>query len=149
MEILEEIIDRISTTFSFLINVGYTLEPVEIDNEDNPELISATLIFTNIQANRSVFIDVNMRKEIRLPITIQKIAPKENLPLVDYIAFQNGQRPHYNPPFILERDNFADSIDQVTMIVRNLFETSLKEVVEGKEWITIPSYDPRDQANYH
>lgn len=149
MEILELITEKLIANFKFLSNVGYILEPIEIFNKDNPQLRRIRVVFKNIHANRLLVVDIKSRKDIRLVIFIHNLLDEKNLGLEDYLSFKNGNPPHYNPPFILDPDYLLESIDKVTVVVRNLVETDLKKVIDGIEWITIPSYDPRDQSNYH
>lgn len=129
--------------------MGYSLNPLEVFNETDEERIFARLLFENFAKDRIVCFTIYPRKSNEIDVTISDADMDETLTLTSYVNFINGERPKYCPPYKLEEENLIKSIDSLSIYIRQFFEHDLKQVLAGEKWIAIPSYDPRDQSNYH
>jgi hypothetical protein len=144
MDKIDVIAQRFRLEFNFLTSKGYFFEPMEYYNKDNEKMIFARMSLSNNILKRKITFAITPREEIRISVYINDMIMKQSLDLKDYIEFKKGTPPKYNPPFIIDDYNLEQSIHNLSANIRLLMETNLKDVVGNREWITFPTFDPRD-----
>lgn len=145
MEILNSIKEQFEKDFEFLNDWGYHLLPITVENVNNPKIIYLKMKYQNISINREFVIIIRPRDQIYIDAYLRNTIFNEGMSLVNFIAFSNGAPPRYNPPFTLNAENLNNSIDDLSKLIKSLFDHELKNVKEGNEWIDIPVYDVRDE----
>lgn len=144
MRNLDIVVKEIEIKFNFLNQEGYSFTPVRIFNEDDKSRIFARLGLINHTNGRELNFTILPREIFRIEVFITNTTIDESLDIKHYMEFKDGDPLKYSPPFVIDENNLIVSTHHVLSKVKNVIQTDLKDVVMNKEWITIPTYDPKD-----
>jgi hypothetical protein len=98
----------------------------------------------NDTLNKELTFTIYPNETIGIGIYITDCLIDTNMNFKHYMEFKKGEPLKYSPPFRIDKENVLLSIDQLSAVIRSLVETDLKDVVENYEWITFPTYNPKD-----
>lgn len=143
---LQEIINKIKVDFAYIENFNLKFSKEIILNKDDENAISIRLI-TNEYNYRKIYLTIYPRKIIQITFAISNTIKTvySLIQIKEYLNFKAGNEPKFIPMEELDKNNFDQSLRDYAAKIEFLLENELKEIVNGNEWIDIPSYDPREQ----
>lgn len=142
---MTDIIKALSLTkedFLFIKRYGYSISAENIYNDDDSSAIWAEVILK--RQEMEINISIYPQNIYKININIFNKMYDDLISMKDYIDQKAGNAPRNVPMYILDKDNFEISLEVYAKKIENLFENDLNKVVQGEEWIDIPSHDLRD-----
>jgi hypothetical protein len=144
METIDIIITILKKNFAFMALGGYSFMPLEIYNQNNPARIFAKLSLKNERLNRKLVFTIYPRTTVEIEVYITDCNTNLSIDFKHYAEFKQGNPLKHTKQFVVDEENLSLSVDSFSAYIRSLIESNLKDVVFGKEWITFPVFDPRD-----
>lgn len=144
METIEIITEKLKQNFSFMLSKGYSFKPLEVYNPNNLERIFAQLKMENNGINRELTFTIYPRAITEIEIYVTDCNIDQSMNFKHYIEFKKGNPPEHTQEFVIDKSDMISSVNKISTDIRLLIENDLKDVVFNHEWITFPTYDPRD-----
>lgn len=143
---IDNLLDKLKSRFDFLKNYNLKILSEEIFNKSKPESQWVRIIYSN-EKNREIIVEFYPKEIYKISFDISNSIKVTygTFGLKQYLNFKAGNEPKFIPMEELDKNNFDQSLRDYAAKVEFLLENELKEIVNGNEWIDIPSYDPREQ----
>ncbi|MET3981039.1 hypothetical protein ABIB62_003558 [Mucilaginibacter sp. UYP25] len=145
MNTIDILIAIIKQNFNFMTLRGYSFDTSKVYNENNEARIFAKLEMKNDALNRHLIFTIYPRATTEIEIYITDCSTDLSMNIKHYTEFKKGNVAKPTSDFIVNMNNPSLSVSEISTYLQSLFETDLKDVVYGKQWITFPTYDARDE----
>lgn len=143
---IDNLLDKLKSRFDFLKNYNLKILSEEIFNKSKPESQWVRIIYSN-EKNREIIVEFYPKEIYKISFDISNSIKVTygTFGLKQYLNFKAGNEPKFIPMEKLDKNNFDQALRDYAAKIEFLLENELKEIVNGNEWIDIPSYDPREQ----